>query len=658
MMRSVLLFFLFVAGPTILRPVLGAINWSEPGRMEAVEDRLTLTAEEASIDLVALRRALPRGGEKLLRGEPFTLLAIGDSVTATGPYPEILAGLLTRATVTASIRVERAAFAGRSVDAAVRRWERDIAPAGADLALILFGLNDQAAGSPLAAYLEQTRWLVERLRAQGADVVLLEPTPHINITPLPTDKAPPPPEASIFRTVVFAAALRELGRELDAPVAPTFDAIWGEGGADLQAAARAMWPLFPAHYSKPFTTLVETGGRGDTIHPNAAGHARIARAVFDTIGGRAPAPALQVTAMTEGGADGRLVSRLRLKNASGRARAGSLALYPFTQDERHERLGYALDIGETGELVFVWPETARPGLFLHLQAVDYHGDGSRAFAFAAPLRPDARWLRERVVVAAPRAVARFETGGGVRETTVAWPEDSELGRVPISETIASGEGSLGLGAELAYVRFAAAASGDIEADGDLAEWVGARWVPVGEPVQARWTRGPADHRAERRECYLHWAFRAGRDGVGVAFRATGEIERDTFTLYFDPRPSDELGTVGPYFWIDGRLRDDGLLALRAGDSSPSGVPGLTGRWRRIGPGEFEGELFVPYALMGADAWPAGGDLGASIVWAHRHADDRVTRLMWAENGHPWNTRWFGVVRRDPEGPLPWRVRVE
>ncbi|MET0261433.1 MAG: SGNH/GDSL hydrolase family protein [Rariglobus sp.] len=630
--------------------------WAAPGALmfadeaQDVERAMLAIPPPQAIPADALMKTLPRGGKKLLGGEPFTILAIGDSVTATGPYPEILKRLLARATGNGEIRVMRAAYSGRSVDAAVRRFEKDALPAKADLALIMFGLNDQAAGAPLEAYLEQTRWLVERLRAQGADVVLLEPTPHINITRLPTDKYPPPPDASIFRTVGFAAALRELGRGLDTPVAPTFDALWGEGAVDLQRTAKALWPLFPTHYSKPFTSLVETEGRGDTIHPNAQGHLRLAQAVLATLAGRSPVAPLHIEAQTRVGDDGRLVSGITVRNDSPEARRGQLAVYPFAQDDTHELQGYELAKGASCELTFVWPATVRPGETSWLQIVDYHGAGSRALAVAAPLTPEMKWVRERRVANEPKVTARFLKAGEVREVPVAWPDGSAVGRVPLTEEAVR--------AELAYVRYGAARSGEAVADGALDEWTGANWIPVGEPVQARWTQGPADFRTTPAECYLNWAFKAGHDGVWLAFRSTGELAKDRFTLYFDNRSPAELGTAGPYTWIDGAFKADGTLSLKAGDSSREGGAGLSGRWRALGAAAVEGELFVPYGVLNTARWPESGDLGVSIVWMHTGADGRVTRLLWSENGHPWNTRWFGVVRRDPTGPLPWRVRIQ
>jgi len=68
---------------------------------------------------------------------------------------------------------------------------------------------------------------------------------------------------------------------------------------------------------------------------------------------------------------------------------------------------------------------------------------------------------------------------------------------------------------------------------------------------------------------------------------------------------------------------------------------------------------VPYTALDATAWPQAGDLGLSIVWTHHDIEGKRTELLWSENGHWWNPRWYGVVRRsDLINPsLPYRVRI-
>lgn len=228
--------------------------------------------------------------------------------------------------------------------------------------------------------------------------------------------------------------------------------------------------------------------------------------------------------------------------------------------------------------------------------------------------------------------------------------DSEAGRRPLVHGTAV--------AELAWVRFGAARPGEATPDGDLAEWTDPVWSTVGLPSQARWVRGPLDHRATPDDCMVRFACRAGADAMHVAMRVTGEVTKDRFTLYFDPRPPERLGTAGPYWWLGGSLHPDGRLQLRKGETTKEDVR-IPGRWARTETGETICEFSVPHALMEATAWPESGDLGCSLVWDHVGPDGERTHLMWAEDGHPWNTRWYGVIRRTtaPATDLPYRVRV-
>ncbi|MGE9291078.1 MAG: SGNH/GDSL hydrolase family protein, partial [Puniceicoccales bacterium] len=223
-------------------------------------------------DEKALLTTLPRQGPKLLSGEPYTIFAMGDSVTATGDYPTMLAMLLRRATGNDQVAAVVRAYPGCSNDASVRNWWRDCQGVQPDLGLIMYGLNDEGAKVPLPAYVEQTEWLVEHLRKDfAADVMLLEPTPDTGMVLLSRAGEIIEP-AKIFRTRAFAAAIRDWADEREVPVADTFDALWCEGGGNLIEVGRQLWPMFPLHYSKPFTSLIENEGRGDTIHPNALGH--------------------------------------------------------------------------------------------------------------------------------------------------------------------------------------------------------------------------------------------------------------------------------------------------------------------------------------------------------------------------------------------------
>ena len=57
-----------------------------------------------------------------------------------------------------------------------------------------------------------------------------------------------------------------------------------------------------------------------------------------------------------------------------------------------------------------------------------------------------------------------------------------------------------------------------------------------------------------------------------------------------------------------------------------------------------------------EVWVMGADGSAPHPLTHNQVDEEQ-ELQWSEDGHPWSTRWYGVVRRDPAGPLPWVVHV-
>lgn len=155
---------------------------------------------------------------------------------------------------------------GAGLQANVRNFERDVKGITPNLVLIMYGLNDQAAFSPLNAYLEQYEWLLNNVRERfNADSIFLQPTPHIDI--INNEKQP---EKKI-RVIGFAAALKKLAAKLNVPCVDTFNALW-LGDKDLKSTAMKMGKLFPIHYKRKYSTLLENKMKGDTIHPNATGH--------------------------------------------------------------------------------------------------------------------------------------------------------------------------------------------------------------------------------------------------------------------------------------------------------------------------------------------------------------------------------------------------
>ena len=664
-------------GRLSIKPLCEGIHVVSLDIEKPVEVRFLAIGPPAKASAAAARKALPRTSRKLLSGRPYTILAMGDSVAHTGDFEGLLVMILKRATGNENILSVERTYSGRSVDAAVRFWKNDGPPNHPDLGLLMYGLNDQGAFASLPGYLEQYRFIADRLAADcNADAVLMMPTPHIQIPVREEDRTPrSEPEWFAFRTIGFAESLRPLAAQLHVPLAETFAAVWGRGGPTVQESVKNAWPMFPTHYGRQMTSMLETGGKGDTIHPNVLGHLAIARAVSDAIFGLQVAPPLAFSGYSAW-ADGGVVSHVVATNRSGAVREGTLRAYPLI-DARIDTDGpvaYRLAPGEAVEFEVRWPQAKKPeDLFEHpnniylapgsplVPVVDFCAGGSRVYAARAPFEFEWNYVRGRQVV---DEVARVALSGNAKTviTEEIIPPNSNVGRIWLLSKLLRNNETWHATAELAYVRFGAALQGEAAADGDLAEWQEHRWFSVGETVQARWTKGPEDNRAELGECFTRWALKAGENGIYFAVRGTGELLKDKFTLFFDTRDAALLGTAGRYYWCSGSLKDGGRMQMRRGETSRES-PGLEGAWKKT-PDGIDIELFVPYELMELHAWPDAAfrspDLGLSIWWSHVGPDGKTTHLMWSEDGHPWNTRWYGVVRlvKRPDENVPYMVRIK
>ena len=629
----------------------------------------------APLEAKKLRKALPQSAAKLLAGRPFKILAMGDSVTSTGDYESLLVKMLARATGNRQISFVDRSYSGRSIDASVREWKNDGPSNQPDLGLIMYGLNDQITNVPLDAYLEQYAWLARELKALGADCAFLQPTPDIGIPVLDEQRKPDSnPPSYIVRTLGFGEALRPLARELKVPLAETFSALWGTGGASLEDSARSLWPSFPPGYAKQFQSLLETDNKGDTIHPNVLGHLQIARAVFEALNGAEKLPIWQWSAQTRWTASG-AQSVLSARNVSRVRRAGRLeAVAPTDTVLESAPVAYDLAPGQSIQISVGWTQAKTPedllqypaNRYLSLQTplvpiMDFSNEAgknrSRVYGVTAPFETQGSLRRARQIVNGNRLNVEYAAAGEKGAIPIEIPAGSEVGRLPILRKIEGANASGWIAGEAVYTRYGAARSGEAIADGDLNEWEGVPRIPLGETVQARSWQQPLDNRARPEDAYLRWAFKSGKQGIYFSARATGDLSRDNFTIYFDPRAPELLGTVGRYYWISGKLLKNNRLELSQGETSTS-APEMKGAWKKTASGA-DLEFFVPYAAFDATAWPQSGDLGLSIVWIHRDVEGKRTELLWSENGHRWNPRWFGVVRRtDETNPkLPFMVRV-
>lgn len=356
---------------------------------------------------------------------------------------------------------------------------------------------------------------------------------------------------------------------------------------------------------------------------------------------------------------------IRITNKSVEAMSGRLAVYPRLECGPVKLAGngeYSLKPGESAEFKAAWPEAVKPEDLLKFPAIAclapgnpiistliFSGCKTKVFGVPAPFRT-ANFARERLVAENPKFKVRLDNG---ESFDVEIPAGRDNGRIPLIKEVKGGWAV----AELAFCRYALAEKGEAAADADGKEWSEGAWSLVCEPCQARWVRGPEDRRENPSECMLKWSARAGKEGIYIGIKAEGAVDKDAFTMFFDTRRPELLGTPGTYYWASGSFAAGGEVKISKGETSKKAGE-LAGKWKKTEKGAFI-ELFIPYELMDLQSWPESGDLGFSIWWIH-NGPGGTTHLMWSEDGHPWNTRWYGVLRLSGENvrKLPWMVRIK
>lgn len=222
--------------------------------------------------------AFPRLDAKRQQGEPITVVCFGDSVTGvyyhTGgqrAYTAMVEIGLERAWPDAAITAINAGISGHTTVNALARIDTDVLAHKPDLVTVMFGLNDMTR-VPLDDYRANLRAIVERCRAIGAEVMLCTPNSVTDTPDRPTETL-----------LTYVAVVREVAVEMEAPLADcygSFEVVRGE---------------------RPFEWAMLMS---DEIHPNMAGHKRIAETIVETATGTkvalgdvpAPEPVLSHTA--------------------------------------------------------------------------------------------------------------------------------------------------------------------------------------------------------------------------------------------------------------------------------------------------------------------------------------------------------------------------
>jgi lysophospholipase L1-like esterase len=170
------------------------------------------SAEEACPPAPSQLLAMPTTRAALTHGRKLTIIAFGSSSTegsgASGQdrtYPAVLEAELHAALPDARLRVLNRGRGGEEVDEMMDRLETDVIAARPTLVIWQAGANAVLRGMAPEAFIEAMTDGVDRLRARGADVVLMD-----------SQRAPQILNAPHFER--FDAALQTLSSRLQVPL--------------------------------------------------------------------------------------------------------------------------------------------------------------------------------------------------------------------------------------------------------------------------------------------------------------------------------------------------------------------------------------------------------------------------------------------------------
>lgn len=221
--------------------------------------------------LATAQPACPKLTEKLAAGEPATVVCFGDSVTGlyyhTGgrrAYTDMVQIGLLQAFPNATVTAINAGISGNTTVDALARIEKDVLAHKPDLVTIMFGLNDMTR-VPLEDYRANLKNIVAQCRGVGAEVLLCSPNNVTDTESRPTEKL-----------LDYVAVVRDFAAEEKTALADCYAAFEAVRNADAME-----WKFLMS----------------DEIHPNMAGHMRIAETIVNTVTGTSihldqiPAPA-------------------------------------------------------------------------------------------------------------------------------------------------------------------------------------------------------------------------------------------------------------------------------------------------------------------------------------------------------------------------------
>lgn len=204
--------------------------------------------------------SLPKTTTKLKSGQPVKIVCFGDSVTGvyyhTGSrraYTDMLGIGLKRTIPTAKLTMVNAGISGNTTAAALARIERDVIKQKPDLVTVMFGLNDMSKLS-LQQYHDNLVQIVNKCQASGAEVLLCTPNAVLESTGHP--------KAKLSK---YCAMVQQVGQEMQIPVCDCYQQM----------------EEFGKQHPEEFRLMMS-----NAIHPNMAGHKKMAELITEAISGK------------------------------------------------------------------------------------------------------------------------------------------------------------------------------------------------------------------------------------------------------------------------------------------------------------------------------------------------------------------------------------
>ncbi|MSP32792.1 MAG: SGNH/GDSL hydrolase family protein [Pseudolabrys sp.] len=163
--------------PLAAAALLAGLALPLPARAETLAP-----ACDAPFDLLRLAQPLSRVAQKLATREQITIVAIGSSSTSgagasspAGSYPSRLAVELKQRFPDQPIVVINSGVGGEEIDDMLKRFDTAVVSAKPDLVLWQLGTNSVIRDHKFSAHDGSIREGLNKIRAVGADIVLIDP---------------------------------------------------------------------------------------------------------------------------------------------------------------------------------------------------------------------------------------------------------------------------------------------------------------------------------------------------------------------------------------------------------------------------------------------------------------------------------------------------